>query len=330
VAPAPPSPPVQPPENAGQHNRAQLEKATGNMQAAIPGIEVADARGRARIRFDLPDLVTGFRVLVDGHADGGRLGSGQIELVSRLPFWLEPRLPLEASPGDRIDVPLAIVNDSDQKLAVEVALENGQLVRLDGEPRRKLPLPPQQRSRESFALHVVGPSGDCPLTFRGSAGPRTHELTRSVKIVPPDYAGQPARSGQIDAGPSPVRLSTRLAKEKVPWGETVALSAELVNTSDSDQPMVVAVLGLPAGLDVQVDQLDEVQRAGKIDYYQTRAREIICHCRTLAPKDRVELKLDLIAAIPGKYTGPASCVYLDEATQPKHWNDPLVVEITAE
>ena len=46
----------------------------------------------------------------------------------------------------------------------------------------------------------------------------------------------------------PVRLVTKLAHAKVKAGETVALAAELTNTADA-QPMTVAILGLPAGLE---------------------------------------------------------------------------------
>ena len=55
----------------------------------------------------------------------------------------------------------------------------------------------------------------------------------------------------------------------------MALEAELVNTTDKGQPMTVAILGLPAGLQPRADQLEELKKAGTIDYYETRAREVI-------------------------------------------------------
>ena len=50
--------------------------------------------------------------------------------------------------------------------------------------------------------------------------------------------------------------------------------------------------------------------------------------RILAPKRNVHLRLDLTAAVPGTYTGPASRTYLHDTPEQKQWNDPLVVEIT--
>ena len=125
----------------------------------------------------------------------------------------------------------------------------------------------------------------------------------------------------------PVRLTTKLALEKVRAGDTVTLNAQLVNSTDKGQPMTVAILGLPAGLQPRAEQLEELKKAGTIDYYETKAREIICYWRGLAPHRQVDLKLDLVAEWPGKYTGPASRAYLYYTSEQKQWINPLAVEI---
>jgi uncharacterized protein YfaS (alpha-2-macroglobulin family) len=126
----------------------------------------------------------------------------------------------------------------------------------------------------------------------------------------------------------PVRLKTSLAKKEAKAGETVELSSELSNSTDQGQPMTIAILGLPAGLEPRADQLDELKKAGTIDYYETRGRELIFYWRSLAPKKQIAWKLDLIAAIPGKYSGPASRAYLYYTPEQKQWVDPLEVEIS--
>jgi hypothetical protein len=126
----------------------------------------------------------------------------------------------------------------------------------------------------------------------------------------------------------PVRLKTNLAKKEVKAGETVALSAELTNATEQGQPMTIAILGLPAGLEPRPDQLEELKKAGTVDYYETRAREVIFYWRSLAPKKQIAWKLDLIAAVPGKYTGPASRAYLYYTPEQKQWVEPLEVEIS--
>ncbi len=668
--------------------------------------------GKATVKFDLSDSVTTFRVLADAHGDG-RIGSGRGKIASRIPFSLEPKLPLEVNAGDRIDLPLAVVNDSGSKLPVEVTLEHDDLVTLDGDATRKLELAADRRAREYFVLNVTGEEGDCGLTFRGLAGNLADAVERPLRVVPPGFPKNESFSGEIDgdrkfvvelpefwvpgslkvtlnaypstladlqkgmesimqepygcfeqastsnypnvlalqymqehdvanpavtrrakdllkkgyvklagyecpkkgyewfggdpghealtayglmefrdmaevydvdaemidrtakwllqrrdgkggfqrnakaldsfggapdgitnayitwalsesgqegikkeidrviesAGKSedpylislaaqsafnanekskgrkllerlarlqkddgrlegtdgsitrsggrslavettalaamawladpafteqankaigwiiksrggaggfgstqatilalkaltkhskasrktlsegtlrikrddqqigehafgagqmetividgleaslksgenmltvslagdnkmpysldvayctrkpetdencPLRLSTKLAKDKINAGETVALEAELVNTTDEGQPMTIAILGLPAGLEPRPDQLEELKKAGTLDYYETRAREVICYWRCLKPKQKVAVKLDLIAAIPGKYIGPASRAYLYYTSEQKQWANPLKVEITRE
>jgi alpha-2-macroglobulin-like protein len=124
-----------------------------------------------------------------------------------------------------------------------------------------------------------------------------------------------------------VRLTTKLADNKVAAGVTVALTAKLENALDEGQPMTVAILGLPAGLEPRQKQLDELKEAGTIDYYELRAREIICYWRSLAPRRKIELRLDLVAEVPGRYTGPASRAYLYYTVEKKCWTEPLAIEI---
>ena len=126
----------------------------------------------------------------------------------------------------------------------------------------------------------------------------------------------------------PIRLKTSLAKPEVKAGETVALSAEVSNATDQGQPMTIAILGLPAGLEPRADQLEELKKAGTIDYYETRSREVICYWRSLVPKKQISLKFDLIAAVPGNYTAPASRTYLYYTPEQKQWVEPVTVQIS--
>ncbi len=57
---------------------------------------------------------------------------------------------------------------------------------------------------------------------------------------------------------------------------------------------------------------------------------MICYWRSLAPNRKIEVKLDLIAKIPGSYTGPASRAYLYYTAEQKQWANPLKVEIGRE
>jgi hypothetical protein len=135
----------------------------------------------------------------------------------------------------------------------------------------------------------------------------------------------------VSSDACPIQLSTRLAAEKVKAGDTVGLWVELENTSGKGQPMTIAIVGLPAGLEARQKQLDELKEAGKFDYYELRSRELIFYWRSLSPDvtgdQKLAFDLDLIAEIPGQYTGPASRTYLYYTAEEKNWTDPLEVAI---
>jgi hypothetical protein len=141
----------------------------------------------------------------------------------------------------------------------------------------------------------------------------------------------------------PIKLTTKLDKDKVNEGETVRLTAIIENASDSSQSMTTAIIGLPAGLSLPEDlkQLQElakqrtplagkdVPQEGAISYYEVRGREVVLYWRGLDVGQRVEVPLDLIARVPGNYRGPASRAYLYYGADAKCWTAPLSVGITA-
>jgi hypothetical protein len=515
----PPAKPAEKSAKAAELDRFTVRQYAHQHLAGPPGVRsdfaetlfwhpllLAGADGRAGISFELSDSVGTFRVLVDAHADG-RIGSGGCKVISRLPLSLDARVPLEATAGDRIELPVTVVNDTQTQLPVELRLRHGELIQLDGPPRRKLDLSPAERRREYFVLDVVGEQGACELTVHAAAGQLADAVRRLLYVVPPGFATHISRSGQLEGrkelavelpefcipgslevllrvfssgppdtpgrpqtmldephgyfdpaatpdhptvipanyveaygaamvprqghvvrerngwadgqpqppnprdppllgtrnrksiaagklilqrdgrmigeypfGPGrqetisidnleasvqpgenqltllltgeakmayaldvscsarkplsdqncPLRLSTQLASEQVQVGEPVALTAELVNPTDQDQPGAVAVLGLPAGLEPRPDQLEELNRTGTIDCYEIRPREVLCSWRRLPPKHQVQVKLDLVATVPGRFTGPASRTYLSANPEQKQWTDPVEVEVTRE
>jgi hypothetical protein len=134
----------------------------------------------------------------------------------------------------------------------------------------------------------------------------------------------------------PVHLTTKLDRTRAQEGETVTLSVSVENPADEGRSMVVAIVGLPAGLTLPEDmkQLKEYVRLqdngtkpGRISYFETRGRELILYWRGMAPKQKVEVPIELICRVPGEYRGPASRAYQYYNADHKHWVEPLAVSI---
>ena len=139
----------------------------------------------------------------------------------------------------------------------------------------------------------------------------------------------------VSAEKCAVELTTALSKRQVAEGETVRLDVGLKNKTEAGQGMVVAIVGIPGGCKLPPDrkQLKELREKGVISFYETNGRELVLYWREIAPKGHpqgdISLSLDLIAEIPGDYSGPASRAYLYYNADNKDWVQPLKVQIEA-
>jgi len=125
-----------------------------------------------------------------------------------------------------------------------------------------------------------------------------------------------------------LHLEVALANRKVEEGASTEVNVSLFNTSSQKIPTPTAIIGIPGGMEVRHDQLKELVTAGKIAAYEVRGREVILYWLTLEAEQRVDVPISLIAAIPGTYTGPASCAYLYYTDEHKIWCDGLTTKIS--
>ncbi len=161
--------------------------------------------------------------------------------------------------------------------------------------------------------------------------PGTHTVRLEMKggaTMPYAFAVRFAALTPASAAVTPVRVSTTLPMTKVTEGEPVEINVKVISTKNEGQPMAVAIVGLPGGLEARAAQLKELVKEGKVDFVETRGREVVLYWRSLAPEAVHQLTIDTIAQIPGTYEGPASRGYLYYTDEHKHWVDGLRLEIT--
>ena len=160
---------------------------------------MTDERGHSEISFDLCDSVTTFLVRADAHSGAGRLGAGSGKVVSRIPFYMEPKLPVELTFGDRVDLPLAVVNATREEMGVRVGLQfPAELFKLSGDTEAKLELGAEKRGRLYFPLEVIGKSGEAKLLFNGVGGLLEDKVERSIPVVPYGFPKEFAKSGILE------------------------------------------------------------------------------------------------------------------------------------
>ncbi|MEN7549926.1 TonB family protein [Rapidithrix thailandica] len=117
-----------------------------------------------------------------------------------------------------------------------------------------------------------------------------------------------------------VGLDTKLSTEKAKLGETVRLTTVLENKTSEGQPMTLVKVGIPSGLSPQPWQLKELQEQQKVSYYEVTGNYVVFYFRSLKPKAKHTIHLDLKSEIPGDYVAPASSAYLYYTNEFKAWS----------
>ena len=93
-------------------------------------------------------------------------------------------------------------------------------------------------------------------------------------------------------------------------------------------PSPIARIGLPAGLEAQTWQLEQLQERGEIAFFETRPREVTLYWDGIHEDEVHEVVLDLVAQVPGSFTAPASSAYPYYNDDEKAWDAGLKVEIS--
>ena len=131
-----------------------------------------------------------------------------------------------------------------------------------------------------------------------------------------------------NAATTPVVLSTSLSQTRVSEGEPIELRATITVAEDT-VPTPIAIIGIPAGLELRHDQLKELIGADSISAYEIRDSELILYWRALKAGETRVVPVSLIADIPGTYTGPASRIYPYYTDEQKLWQAGHSIEIVA-
>jgi hypothetical protein len=112
-------------------------------------------------------------------------------------------------------------------------------------------------------------------------------------------------------------------------GDVIEATARVTNLTDTQLPTVVAIVGVPGGLEPRIDQLKELVKAKTIDAYEVRGRDVVLYWRGMTPKQQLRVPVSLVAAVPGRYTGPASRAYLYYGNEHKVWVAGLSADVSA-
>ncbi len=204
---------------------------------------VTDARGLARLEVPIADSITTWRVTACANATDGTLGSLSAPLPAFQPFFVELDLPVELTAGDRIELPVAIYNYTDE--ALSVALEFGpesDYFDLVSPLTRTVDLAPRQVTSVGCTV-VAERVGVGTITVVARAGAVADAVRREVRIEPNGTWLTDAHNGRLIGA---VEQVIEIPQETIPYTRRLELKlypgivGQLVDGLDS-------LLGEPYG-----------------------------------------------------------------------------------
>lgn len=165
------------------------------------GVKTDATTGEATINFGLNDSVTTFKVFADAFSEDGALASTTAALQSVQPFYVEAKMPLEVTEGDRVLLPISLVNATEGSLAnvnVDVALGGDE--KLGALEKGKSTLSAGERVRWIQPIDLAHVSALKELTLNAATGAFTDKLSRKLSVKAKGFPIETAFGGVLEPG----------------------------------------------------------------------------------------------------------------------------------
>jgi uncharacterized protein YfaS (alpha-2-macroglobulin family) len=195
--------------------------------------------GKAAVSFALSDAVTSFRVSADAFTRKGALGSGSTLVDSLQPFYVEPKLPLEVTMGDVIELPVAFVNGTAEALdKVTFSLTAAKGISVGA--IAPFSLAADSRVRQVVRLTVGELTGESEVVIAATAGPYSDTVTRTLRVVPRGFPVEIGEGGMLEPD-SALSFTIDIPKTRVPGSVKSALAiypTPLANLTEALQRLI--------------------------------------------------------------------------------------------
>jgi alpha-2-macroglobulin len=188
---------------------------------------VTDAQGRAQVRFKLPDSVTRYRVMAVAVGKGADFGSGSADVRTQKPLMLRPALPRVLRAGDALSAGVAVHNESDRALDVDVRAELSG-VSLAGPAEAHVRVEAHGAQELRFALKAEQ-VGEARFTFSAQAGAQRDALTVTRPVRSPSQLESVASYGET-RGQGAEQLAPLAGVRSDVGGLTVRVSTSAVSS----------------------------------------------------------------------------------------------------
>jgi uncharacterized protein YfaS (alpha-2-macroglobulin family) len=169
-----------------------------NPLAAFSPSVVTDAEGYAQVPVKLPDNLTRYRVMAVAVAGGKQFGAGESTITAWLPLMVRPSPPRFLNFGDRFELSIGLQNQTDEDMAVDVALRAANMELTAGAGRR-VSVPANDRVEVRYPAVSVN-AGVARFQVGAVAGRLADATQKELPVWTPATSEAFAAYGEIDEG----------------------------------------------------------------------------------------------------------------------------------
>lgn len=174
-----------------------------------------DAQGDASYEIKVPDRLTTWRVLALAHSREGAQAGAVTSFLGTLPVYLDPVVPPFLSTGDEVDLPIQLVNTTNQRLEKNLTLESTGVASVSGSGLVPIPA---EGSVVRFARLVAKKPGNVKISAKLAGA---DAIERTLKVVP---TGRPMREEKGGTLAAPRSLAIELPADLEAESATLRLS----------------------------------------------------------------------------------------------------------
>ena len=171
-------------------------KSTAYWNASI----ITDAKGEAVVRFELPDNLTTFRVMIVAQTKESLFGRTSADFKVSKPLLLLPSIPRFARVGDTFEAGAVVSNHAERKGIVQVALEVKGLNAGAGSAGRRITLGPGESQEVLFPFEADKP-GLATIGIRAKMDADSDGLELTIPVEMPRPTETVATFGEVTQEP---------------------------------------------------------------------------------------------------------------------------------
>ena len=157
-----------------------------------------DSHGKLRLKIELPDNLTRYRLMAVAVSGVDRFGKGEASLTARLPLMARPSAPRFLNFGDQFSLPVLVQNQTDEPMEVVLVARAQNAVFTEG-AGRKVTVPARNRVNVFFPVKTVS-AGSARFQFAVSSGDYSDAAEISIPVYTPATSEAFAVYGELDEG----------------------------------------------------------------------------------------------------------------------------------